>query len=102
MEDRLKALEAIFEKADPDKVAVISPLLPQVVFMEERLRNLQRLPHIRIHPSNPARQEVTPAGKQYKETMQAYNNTLKVLLMVLYRTESNGADELLEALKEFK
>lgn len=100
--ERLKSLQEIFEKVDPDKAAVVQPLLPQVVFMEERLESLRAVPHIRIHPKNPARQEITPAGKQYKEMMQSYNNTLKVLLMVLYRTESNAADELLNKLQEFE
>lgn len=70
---RLEELQTIFEKVDEDKASVIAPLLPQVVFIEERLRELQKVPHIRIHPKNPARQEITAAGKQYKETMQAYN-----------------------------
>lgn len=100
--ERLNELKAIFEKVDADKAAVVAPLLPQVVFMEGRLEELRAVPHIRIHPKNPARQEVTAAGKQYKELMQQYSNTIKVLLMVLYRTESNAADELLEKLKEFE
>lgn len=100
--ERLNELKAIFEKVDADKAAVVSPLLPQVVFIEERLEYLRTVPHIRIHPKNPARQEVTAAGKQYKELMQQYTNTIKTLLMVLYRTESNAADELLEKLKEFE
>ena len=53
---RLEELESIFDKVDADKAAVIAPLLPQVVFLEERLRELQKVPHIRIHPKNPARQ----------------------------------------------
>ena len=100
--ERLSELKAIFEKVDADKAAVVSPLLPQVVFIEERLEYLRTVPHIRIHQKNPARQEVTAAGKQYKELLQQYNNTIKVLLMVLYRTEGNAADELLEKLKEFE
>lgn len=100
--ERLNELKAIFEKVDADKAAVVMPLLPQVVFMEERLEALRAVPHIRIHPKNPARQEITAAGKQYKELMQSYNNTIKVLLMVLYRTEDNAADELLAKLKEFE
>lgn len=100
--ERLNELKAIFEKVDADKAAVVAPLLPQVVFIEERLEALRAVPHIRIHPKDPARQEITAAGKQYKELMQSYNNTIKVLLMVLYRTESNAADELLAKLKEFE
>lgn len=100
--ERLNELKAIFEKVDADKAAVVAPLLPQVVFIEERLEALRAVPHIRIHPKNPARQEITAAGKQYKEYLQQYNNTIKVLLMVLYRTENNAADELLAKLKEFE
>lgn len=90
---RLEELQDIFAKVDPDKAAVVAPLLPQVVFLEERLQELQQVPHIRIHPKNPARQEITAAGKQYKETMQAYNNCLKILLSTLGRYSQEEADE---------
>ena len=97
---RLEELQTIFEKVDEDKAAVIAPLLPQVVFLEERLRELQKVPHIRIHPKNPARQEITAAGKQYKEMMQSYLNAVKVLQMTLGRyavEEKDAFDEWLEA-----
>lgn len=97
--ERLESLKAIFEKVDADKAAVISPLLPQVVFMEQRLDELRKVPHIRIHPKNPARQEITAAGKQYKEFMQSYLNAVKVLQMTLSRysvEEKDAFDEWLE------
>ena len=96
---RLEELQTIFEKVDEDKASVIAPLLPQVVFIEERLRELQKVPHIRIHPKNPARQEITAAGKQYKELMQSYLNAVKVLQMTLGRyaiEEKDAFDEWLE------
>ena len=98
--ERLESLKAIFEKVDADKAAVVSPLLPQVVFMEQRLDELRNVPHIRIHPKNPARQEITAAGKQYKELMQSYLNAVKVLQMTLGRyavEEKDQFDEWLEA-----
>lgn len=70
--------------------------------MEDRLTELRKLPHLRIHPKDRSRQEITPAGKQYKETMQAYLNALKVLMTALYRVESNAADELIKKLQEFE
>ena len=97
--ERLESLKAIFEKVDADKAAVISPLLPQVVFMEQRLEELKKVPHIRIHPKNQARQEITAAGKQYKELMQSYLNAVKVLQMTLSRysvEEKDAFDEWLE------
>lgn len=99
---RLEELQDIFAKVDPDKAAVISPLLPQVVFMEDRLKELQKVPHIRIHPKNQARQEITAAGKQYKELMQSYNNCLKILLSTLGRYSQEEADEFDKWLEENK
>lgn len=100
--ERLKQLQDICSRLDDDKKAVIQPLLLDIAFMERRLDELRQLPHIRIHPKNRERQEVTPAGKQYKETMQAYLNAVKVIMSALYKTETSAADELLERLKEFE
>ena len=97
--NRLEELKSIFEKVDADKAAVVAPLLPQVVFLEQRLESLRELPHIRIHPKNPARQEITSAGKQYKELMQSYLNAIKVLQSTLSRysvEEQDAFDKWLE------
>ena len=99
---RQRELEAIVEKVDDDKAAVIRPLIADLCFMEQRLDALRGLPHIRVHPKDAARQEVTAAGKQYKEVMQAYINAVKVVLTALYRADTGGADELLEKLREFE
>lgn len=100
--DRLQQLQDIFKNIDDEKRETIAPLLPEVVFMEGRLAELRALPHIRIHPTDKSRQEITAAGKQYKEVMQAYTNVIKILLTALYRNSSGGADALLEKLKEFE
>lgn len=100
--ERLQQLQEICSRLDDDKRAVISPLLIEVDFMENRLAELRSLPHIRIHPKDKARQEVTPAGKQYKETMQSYLTAVKTILTALYKTDTSAADELLERLKEFE
>ena len=99
---RIEQLQAMCDKLDDDKKTVISPLITEISFMESRLDDLRQLPHIRTHPKNPARQETTPAGKQYKETMQTYINAVKVIMTALYKTDTSAADELLEKLKEFE
>lgn len=100
--DRLAQLFEISAKLDPDKRTAVEPLLIDIVFMENRLADLRKLPHIRIHPRNPERQQITAAGKQYKETMQSYLNALKVILTAINRQESDAAAELLDKLKEFE
>lgn len=100
--ERKERLKAIFEKIDVDKRAIIEPLLDDVIFLEERLSELRKLPTIRYDKKNPARQEVTPAGKQYKEYMQSYLNSLKVLQMTLSRAGETGESPLIKMLKEFE
>lgn len=100
--DRLTQLLEISAKLEPDKRTAVEPLLIDIVFMENRLADLRKLPHIRIHPRNPERQQITAAGKQYKETMQSYLNALKVILTAINRQESDAAAELLDKLKEFE
>lgn len=99
---RIDRLKQIFEGIDEDKREVITPLLDDVIFLEERLAELRKLPTIRYDKRNPAKQEVTPAGKQYKEYMQSYLNALKVLQMTLYRAGETGDSLLRKALKEFE
>ena len=97
---RLEELQSIFAKVDEDKAGVIRPLLPQVVFLEQRLDELKQLPHIRVHPKNPARQEITAAGKQYKELMQSYLNAVKVLQSTLSRYSVEEQDAFDQWLQE--
>lgn len=99
---RREELKKIFENVDEDKREVIMPLLDDVIFIEERLSELRKLPMLRVHPKNPARQEVTPAGKQYKEYMQSYLNALKVLQTTLYRAGESGESPLMKALRDFE
>lgn len=100
--ERIEKLRKIFNSVDEDKREVIAPLLEDVIFLEERLAELRKLPMLRVHPKNPARQEVTPAGKQYKEYMQSYLNAIKVLQTALYRASENEESPLVKALREFE
>ena len=58
---------------------VLYPLADEVIFIEERLAELKKLPFIRFNPNNPYQQKVTPAHKAYKELLQQYTNCIKVL-----------------------
>lgn len=96
---RLEKLQEIVSKVDEDKAAVIEPLLTDIIFMEERLTELRKLPHLRISTKNAEIQQITAAGKQYKETMQAYLNALKVVQTTLSRftvEEQDAFDKWLE------
>lgn len=96
---RYEQLKEIVSKVDADKAAVIEPLLTDVIFMEERLSALRALPHIRVSKKSPEVQQITAAGKQYKETMQAYLNAIKVIQNTLSRFTQEDEDEFDKWLK---
>ena len=99
---RLDDLKEIAEALPAEQKNIIAPLLSDIDFMETRLTSLRALPHIKVHPKDPSKQRITPAGKQYKDVMQSYLNAMKVIISALNKTETSAADELLKKLEEFE
>lgn len=99
--NRKNEIYSLFDHIDENERKLIIPLLDRVLFLEQRMRELEELPFLRISPKNPLLQKVTPAAKLYKECMQSYMNAVRILLNTLRKVESSAADELLEHLKEF-
>lgn len=77
--DRKEQLLAIINKEGSQNDIKAAQLVEEIVFIEEQLRELKKLPFLSVHPKNPALQKATPASKQYKEMMQQYNNSLRLL-----------------------
>ncbi|WP_298535794.1 hypothetical protein [uncultured Methanobrevibacter sp.] len=79
---RKEELLQIFDQVEDTK-GIIKPMIDDVVFLEEQLQELRKLPFIRINPRDHAQQKATPAAKQYKELLQQYNNCVKILTGIL-------------------
>lgn len=80
-----------------ESMALVEEVIDQAVFLEERLTELKELPFISVNPNNKAQQRTTPAAKQYKEFLQQYNNCIKILESVVYRSKKLEGDELEES-----
>ena len=87
--NRKDELLKIFAEIEDIK-GIITPLIDDVVFLEERLTELRTLPFIRVNPNNREEQKATPAAKMYKEFLQQYNNCIKILCGVLNK---NGVED---------
>lgn len=85
--DRKKELMSIVESIDNNTKIILLPLIDEILFIEEQLVELKKLPFIKVHPKNPDMQKATPAAKQYKELLQQYTNAIKVL------SRATGTDE---------
>jgi hypothetical protein len=79
MDDRKKELLSLVIGVDESNKIKAEQLIDEIIFVEENLKELKKYPFISINPKNPAQQKSTPAAKQYKEFLQQYNNSLKLL-----------------------
>lgn len=87
---RSEELKKIISKAGTDNDLKAAQLIDEIVFIEERLKELKKLPFIAVNPKNPAQQKATPASRQYKEMLQQYNNSLRLLFRL---SGDLGADQ---------
>lgn len=99
-EQREKELRAIFQGIDESMRSVIDPLITETAYLEAELSRLRILPKIRLHPTDPQRQQTTPAAKLYKELLQQYTNCIKVLSGVLHREAPEEESPLRQWLEE--
>ena len=79
---RKEELTKIFENVEDTK-GIIMPLIDDVVFLEEQLSALRKLPFIKVHPDYPDIQKPTAASKQYRELLQQYNQCIKIMTSVI-------------------
>lgn len=100
--DRKEQLRGYFENVDEDKRSLAYDTIDEYLFFLDRITELRKLPFIRVHPKDAARQELTPAAKLVREYSQAVDAKRKTLLMILYRVENSAADDLLQRLADFE
>lgn len=98
---RLEELKNIFNDVDGNIKTVVEPLIEDVIFLEERMKELKKLPFIRINPNDPTQQKTTPASKLYKECSQSYMNAIRILCSLLHKVDNSAENELLKKLSEF-
>lgn len=76
---RKEELLQIIIKTDSANAIKAEQLIDEIVFIESQLIELKKLPFLNVNPKNPMQQKATPAAKQYKELLQQYNNSLRLL-----------------------
>ena len=76
---RKEDLIKIINQSGADNDIKAAQLIDEIVFLEEQLVELKKLPFIAVNPKNPMQQKATPASKQYKGLLQQYNNSLRLL-----------------------
>ena len=63
--DKKKRLKELNDFVGKDKVIFLHNLIDDVIYMEERLEELKKLPFIRVNPKNKEQQKKTESSKLY-------------------------------------
>lgn len=84
---RREALENIVIKSEEDRVKM-SHLIDEILFLEEQMEECRQYPQRKIDPKDPVKQKATVAAKQYKEYLQQYRDSLRLLIWM-----SGGVEE---------
>lgn len=71
--------EELLKLVNDSNTNVVTPLIDKMLFLEDQLEKLEKLPMIKVHPENPEIQKATPAARQYREFLQQYTNIVKVI-----------------------
>ena len=95
-------LRKIFENIDEDQRELCDRLITEVIFLEDQMTELKKLPFVRVHPEDASKQKTTAAAKLYKECSQSYMNAIRILSGVLRRQDSSATDELAHLLEDFR
>lgn len=80
-----------------DSLDLVNEMIDEVIFLEDRLKELKKLPFIQVNPKNPMQQRNTPASKMYKEFLQQYINCIKMLEYVIYKDKKLDSEEVEES-----
>ena len=56
------------------------PLIDEMIYLEEELEYLRKLPKIRINAKDKTKQKATPAARMYREALTQYTNIIRVLV----------------------
>ena len=89
--------EDLLDVVPDDAMELVTSVIDDVIFLEERLEELRKLPFIEVNPKNTMKQRSTPAAKQYKEFLQQYINCIKMIEAIIYRDKRLEGDEVEES-----
>lgn len=85
------------ELVSDESIELISEVIDEIIFLENKLNELKKLPFIQVNPKNPAQQRNTPAAKMYKEFLQQYINCVKLVEGVIYKDKRLEGEEVEES-----
>lgn len=83
-----------------DHDATLTPLIDEMLYLEEQLDYLRTLPKLKVHPKDKTKQKPTPAARLYREALANYTNIIRLLLRAKGIDENDETSPLREWAKK--
>ena len=77
MDRKSQLIKCLGAKADLD---LTGNLIDEIIFLEQQLDKLMKLPFIKVHPDTPELQKTAPAAKLFTQLSSQYNSALRTLV----------------------
>lgn len=98
MEEYKEKLKELFNGVGEAQRLIAYDTINDYIFFVDQLNNLKQLPQIRVDKKNPNKQERTIASKMVKEYSQTISNLRKILLTILYKSDTGDSGSVLDEL----
>ena len=79
---------------------LVGQLIDEILFLENQLKALKKLPFIKVHPTNPELQKATPASKLYIQVNAQYNSAIRTLVSLSGNDNANEDSPLRKWVKK--
>ena len=77
MDRKEELMKCLGAKADEK---LVGPMIDEVIFIENQLNELKKLPFIQVHPKDPQKQKATPAARLNTQLSAQYNSAMRTLV----------------------
>ena len=94
--DKKKRLNELSDFVGKDKVIFLKNLIDDIIYMEEKLEELKKLPFIKVNPKNLEQQKKTESSKLYLSLLAQYTQDIKALS---YLAGKSGDEEEISPLR---
>lgn len=69
---------------------LVGHLVDEIIYLEDQIAEVKKLPFIKVHPNDPQKQKATPASRLYIQLNAQYNSAIRTLVSI---TNNNDAEE---------
>ena len=73
---------------------LVGHLVDEIIYLEDQIAEVKKLPFIKVHPNDPQKQKSTPAARLYVQLSAQYNSAIRTLVSITNRDDAEEESPL--------